>query len=137
MFWSILKVIAFAGIRLRIAAEGTIFSEGCVAGASAILTRAQGGAFPAEFTWPMSRRENTQHREFLLPPRGAGTHADRHQQCSNGFDLSVWREPGTLWRWPVARSRSCGAAGLAKVFPVLQWISRPYHRLNWSMLMVS
>jgi len=88
-------VIAFAGIWSRIAAEGAIFSKGRVAGASATLTRAQGGASPAEFTRPMShRRENTQQREFSLPPRGTGTHADRHQQCSNAFDLSVWREPG-------------------------------------------
>ena len=88
-------MIAFAGIRSRIAAEGAIFSEGRVAGASATLTRAQGGASPAEFTRPMShRRENTQQREFSLPRRGTGTHADRHQPCSNAFDLSVWREPG-------------------------------------------
>jgi len=84
-------VIAFAGIRSRIAPKKTIFSKG----ASATLTRAQGGASPAEFTRPMShRRENTQQREFSLPPRGTGTHADRHQQCSNVFDLSVWCEPG-------------------------------------------
>ena len=89
-------MIAFAGIRSRIAAGGTIISEGRVAGASAILTRAQGGASPAEFTRPMSRQENTQQRKFLLPPRGTGTHADRHQQCSNAFDLSEWREPGHL-----------------------------------------
>jgi hypothetical protein len=103
-------VIAFAGIRSRIAAEGTIFSEGRVAGASATLTRAQRGASPAGFTRPMSRRENKQQREFLVPPRGTGTHADRHQQCSNAFDLSVWREPGhlvTLARCAIAELR-CG-----------------------------
>jgi hypothetical protein len=105
-------VIAFAGIRSRIAAEGAIFSEGRVAGASATLTRAQGGASPAEFIRPMShRRENTQQREFSLPPRGSGTHADRHQQCSNAFDLSVWREPGhreTPASCEVAELRRCG-----------------------------
>src|SRR5215469_13232917 len=83
MFGGILKMIAFASIRSRIA------------GASATLIRAQGRASPAEFTRPMShRRENTQQREFSPPPRGTGPHADRQQQCSNGFDLSVWREPG-------------------------------------------
>jgi hypothetical protein len=92
MFWGILKVIAFAGI--RIAAEGTVFSEGHVAGVSAILTRAQGGASPAEFTRPMSRRENTQRREFSLQPQG--TYADRRQQCSNAIDLSLPCELGHL-----------------------------------------
>jgi hypothetical protein len=81
---------------VAVAAEGAIFSRGRVADASATLTRAQGGASPEEFTRPMSHRENTQQREFLVPPRGTGTHADRHQQCSNAFDLSVWREPGHL-----------------------------------------
>jgi len=104
-------VIAFAGIRSRIAADGAIFSEGRVAGASATLTRAQGGASPAEFTGPMShRRENTQQRTFS-PPRGAGTHADRHQPCSNAFDLSLWREPGrceTLASCAIPEQRRCG-----------------------------
>lgn len=89
-------MIAFAGIRSRIAAEATIFSEGRVAGVSAILTRAQGRASPAEFTRPMSRRENTQRREFSLQPRGTGTHADRHQPCSNAMDLSLQGEFGHL-----------------------------------------
>jgi len=72
-----------------------MFSAGRVAGSSATLTRARGGASPAEFTRPMShRRENTQQRRLSLPPRGTGTPADRHQRCSNAFDLSVWREPG-------------------------------------------
>ena len=102
-------MIAFAGI--RIAAERAIFSERRVAGASATLTRAQGGASPAEFTRPMSRRENTQQPEFSLPPRRAGTHADRHQQCTNAFDLSLWREPGhpeTLTSCAIAELRRCG-----------------------------
>jgi hypothetical protein len=94
MFWGILKVIAFTGIRSRIAAEGTIFSARHGASVSATLTKAQGGASPAEFTRPMSRRENTRQQEFSLPPRGTGTYADRHQQCSCAFDLSVQREPG-------------------------------------------
>jgi hypothetical protein len=105
-------VIAFAGIRSRIAAEGAIFSEGRVAGASATLTRAQGGASPAEFTRPMShRRENTQQREFSLAPRGTGTRADRHQQCSNAVDLSVSREPGhceARASCAIAELRRCG-----------------------------
>jgi hypothetical protein len=105
-------VIAFAGIRSWIAAEGAILSEGRVAGASATLTRAQGGASPAEFTRPMSqRRENTQQREFSLPPRGTGRNADRHQQCSNAFDLSVWREHGhreTPASGAIAELRRCG-----------------------------
>jgi hypothetical protein len=86
-------VIAFAGIWSPIAAaEGAIFS-GRLAGASATLTRAQEGASPAECTRPMSHsRENIQQREFSLPPRGTGTHADLQQQCSNACDLSVWRE---------------------------------------------
>jgi hypothetical protein len=96
MFWSILKVIAFAGIRSRTAAEGTICSEWRVARASAALTRAQGGISPAEFRRPMSRRDNTQQRKSLLQPRGTGTHADRHRQCSNPVDLSAWRESGHL-----------------------------------------
>lgn len=104
-------MIAFAGNRSRIAAEGAIFSEG-LAGASATLTRAQGGASPAEFTRPMShRRENTQQQEFSLPPRGTDTHADRHQQCGNAFDLSVWREPGhreTPASCAIAELRRCG-----------------------------
>jgi hypothetical protein len=104
-------VIAFDGIRSRIAAEGAIFSERRVAGASATLTRAQGGASPAEFTRPMShRRENTQQGAFS-PPRGAGTDADRHQPCSNAFDLSVWREPGyreTPASCVIAELRCCG-----------------------------
>ena len=112
MFWSILKVIAFAGNRSRIAAEGAIFSERRVAGASATLTRVQGGASPAEFTRPMShRRENTQQREFLPPPRATGAHADRHQPCSNAFDLSVSREPGhheTPASCAIAELRRCG-----------------------------
>jgi len=91
MFWGILKVIAFASIRSRIEQKGRFFLRG----ASATLTRVQGGASPAEFTRPMShRRENTQQREFSLPPRGPGTHKGRHQQCSNAFDLSLWSEPG-------------------------------------------
>jgi hypothetical protein len=89
-------VIAFAGIRSRTAAEETIFSEWRVAGASATLTRAQGGISPAEFRRPMSRRENTQQRKFLLQPRGTGTQADRHRQCGNAFDLSAWPEYGHL-----------------------------------------
>jgi hypothetical protein len=97
-------VIAFAGIRSRIAAEGA--SEGRVAGASATLTRAQGGASPAEFTRPMShRRENTPQRAFSPP------HADRYQECSNAFDLSLWREPGrreTLASCAIAEQRRCG-----------------------------
>jgi len=104
-------VIAFAGIRSRIAAKRTIFSEGRVEGASATLTRAQGGASPAEITRPMSRRENTQQREFSLPPRATGTHADRHQQCTNAFDLSMWREPGhpeAPARCAIAELRRCG-----------------------------
>ena len=104
-------MIAFAGIRSWIAAEGAILSEGRVAGASATLTRAQGGASPAEFTRPMSqRRENTQQREFSLPPRGTGRNADRHQQCSNAFDLSLWREPGlceTLASCAIPEQRRC------------------------------
>ncbi len=96
MFGSILKVIAFAGIRSRIAAEGMSFSEGRVVGASATLTRALGGPSPAAFTRPMSHREITQQREVLVSPRGTGRQADRHQQCSNAFDLSGWREPGHL-----------------------------------------
>jgi hypothetical protein len=87
-------VIAFAGTQSRTAAEGTIFSEWRVAGASAALTRAPGGISPAEFRRPMSRRENTQQRGFLLQPRGTGTHADRHRQCSNALDLSAWCESG-------------------------------------------
>ena len=91
MFWGILKVIAFASIRSRIEQKGRFFLRG----ASATLTRVQGGASPAEFTRPMShRRENTQQREFSLPPRGPGTHKGCYQQCSNAFDLSLWREPG-------------------------------------------
>jgi hypothetical protein len=86
-------VITFAGIRSRIAAEGIIVSARRVAGVYAILKRAQGGASPAEFIRPMSRRKNTQQRKFSLPPRGTGTHADRHQQCSNTCDLSLQREP--------------------------------------------
>jgi hypothetical protein len=106
-------VIAFAGIRSRIAAaEAAIVSEGRVAGASATLIRAQVRASPAEFTLPMShRRENTQQREFLPPPRGTGTHADRQQQCGNGFDLSLWREPGhreTPSSCAIAKLRRCG-----------------------------
>jgi hypothetical protein len=104
-------VIAFAGIRSRIAAEGAISSEGRIAGASATLTRGQGGASAAEFIRPMSHhRENTQQRAFS-PPRGAGTHADRHQQCSNALDLSLWREPGrheTPASCAIAELRSCG-----------------------------
>ena len=65
MFWGILKVIAFAGIRSPVAAEGAM----------------------------SHRRENTQQRRLSLPPRGTGTQGDRHQQCSNAFDLSVWCEP--------------------------------------------
>src|SRR5215469_15376839 len=111
-FGSILKVMAFAGIPSRIAAEGTLFSEGRVAGASATLTRAQGGASPAEFTGPMSPRlGNTQQREFSLPPRETGTHADHQQQCSNAFDLSVWREPShceTPASCAMAELRRCG-----------------------------
>jgi hypothetical protein len=103
-------VIAFAGIRSRIAAEGAIFSEGRAAGAD--LTRAQEGASPAEFTRPMShRRENTQQRKFSLSPRGTGTHADRHQPCSNALDLSVRREPGhreTPASCAIAELRCCG-----------------------------
>lgn len=103
-------MIAFAGI--RIAAERAIFSERRVAGASATLTRAQGGASPAQFTRPMShRRENTQQREFSMPPRGTGTHADRHQQCSTAFDLSVWRESGhpeAPASCAIAELRRCG-----------------------------
>ena len=99
-------MIAFVDIR-----EGAIFSEGRVAGASATLRRAQGGAPPTEFTRPMyHRRENTQQRAFS-PPRAAGTHADRHQQCRNAFDLSVWREPGhrdTLASCAIAELRRCG-----------------------------
>ena len=98
-------MVAFAGIRSRIAA-GTIFSEGRVAGVSAILTRAQGGASPAEFTRPMSRRENTQRREFSLQPREAGTHPDRHQHSSNAIDLSLQREFGHL-----GMPASCAIAG--------------------------
>ena len=104
-------MIAFAGIRSRIAPKGTIFSERHFEGASATLTRAQGGASPAEITRPMSRRENTQQQEFSLPPRKTGTHADRHQQCSNAFDLSLWREPGrreTLASCAIAEQRRCG-----------------------------
>ena len=104
-------MIAFAGSRSRIAPKGTIFSEGRVEGASATLTRAQGGASPAEFTRPMShRRENTQQRASL-PPRRAGTHADRHQPSSNAFDLSLWREPGhpeTPASCAIAELRCCG-----------------------------
>ena len=104
-------MIAFAGIRSRIAAAaGAIFSEGRVASASAILTRAQGGASPAKFTRPMShRRENTQQREFTQP-RGTGTHADCHQPC-NALDLSVWGETGhheTPSSCTVAELRRCG-----------------------------
>jgi hypothetical protein len=114
MFWSILKVIAFAGIRSRIAAEGAIFSEGRVAGAAATLTRAQGGVSPAEFTRPMShRRENTQQAKFSLPRRGTGTQADRHQPCNRAFDLSVWREPGpseTPASCVIAELRRCGTS---------------------------
>ena len=104
-------MIAFAGIRSRIAPKGTIFSEGRVEGASATLTRAQGGASPAEITRPMSRRENTQQQEFSLPPRRTGTQADRHQPCSNAFDLSLWREPGrceTLASCAIPEQRRCG-----------------------------
>lgn len=103
-------MIAFASNRSRIAAEGAIFSEGRVAGASAILIRAQRRASsPAELTRPMShRRENTQQRE-LSPPRGTGTHADRHPQCGNAVDLSVWREPGCR-----ERPASCAAAELRR-----------------------
>ena len=104
-------MIAFAGIRSRIAPKGTIFSEGRVEGASATLTRAQGGASPAEITRPMSRRENTQQQEFSLPPRRTGKHADRHQQCTNALDLSLWREPGqpeTPASCAIAELRRCG-----------------------------
>ena len=104
-------MIAFAGIRSRIAADGAIFSEGRVAGASVTLTRAQGGASPAEITRPMSRRENTQQQEFSLPPRRTGKHADRHQQCTNALDLSLWREPGqpeTPASCAIAELRRCG-----------------------------
>ena len=111
MFWGILKVITFASIRSRIAAEGAIFFDGRVAGASATLTRVQGWASPKEFTRPMSqRRENTQQREFS-PPRGTGAHTDRHQSCSNAFDLSVWREPShceTPASCAMAELRRCG-----------------------------
>ena len=110
MFWSILKLIAFAGIWSRTAAEGTIFSEWRVAGASAALTRAPGEISPAEFRRPMSRRENAQQRKFLPQSRGIGTHADRHWQCSNAFDLSAWRESGhfmTLASGAIAELR-CG-----------------------------
>ena len=104
-------MIAFAGIRSRIAPKGTIFSEGRVEGASATLTRTQGGASPAEITRPMSRRENTQQQEFSLPPRRTGKHADRHQQCTNAIDLSLWREPGqpeTPASCAIAELRRCG-----------------------------
>ena len=104
-------MIAFAGSRSRIAPKGTIFSEGRVEGASATLTRAQGGASPAEITRPMSRRENTQQQEFSLPPRRTGKHADRHQQCTNALDLSLWREPGhpeTPASCAIAELRCCG-----------------------------
>jgi hypothetical protein len=104
-------VIAFAGIRSRIAPKGTIFSERHFEGASATLTRAQGGASPAEITRPMSRRENTQQQEFSLPPRKTGTHADRHQQCTNALDLSLWRElghPETPANCAIAELRRCG-----------------------------
>jgi hypothetical protein len=88
MFWSILKLIAFAGIWSRTAA--TILCRGRVRG----LDKGTGRDIPAEFRRPMSRRENTQQRKVLLQPRGTGTHADRHRQCSNAFDLSAWRESG-------------------------------------------
>lgn len=100
-------MIAFAGI--RIAAERAIFSERRVAGASATLTRAQGGASPAEFTRPMShRRENTQQREFSLPPRGTGTHAE---SSPAPLLLSLQREPGhreTPASCAIAELRRCG-----------------------------
>ena len=87
-------MIAFAGIRSRFAAEGTIFSARRIARVSATLTRAQGEASLAELTRPMSRRENTQQREFALAPRGTDAPADGYQQCCRAFDLSVQREPG-------------------------------------------
>jgi hypothetical protein len=129
-------VIAFAGIRSRIATEGAIFSEGRVAGASATLTRAQGGASAAEFTRPMShRRGNTQQR-----------HSRRREELarmrivtSSAATLSISAcgvNPAAVRRWPVTRSRSSGAAGLAKVLAVLLWSSRLHHMPNWSMLMV-
>ena len=104
-------MIAFAGIRSRIAPKGTIFSERHFEGASATLTRTQGGASPAEITRPMSRRENIQQQEFSLPPRRTGKHADRHQQCTNALDLSLWREPGqpeTPASCAIAELRRCG-----------------------------
>ena len=104
-------MIAFAGIRSRIAPKGTIFSERHFEGVSATLTRAQGGASPAEITRPMSRRENTQQQEFSLPPRRTGTHADHPQQCTNALDLSLWREPGhpeTPASCAIAELRRCG-----------------------------
>lgn len=105
-------MIAFVGIRSRIAAQEAIVPEECVAAAFATLTKAQGRASPVEFTRPMShRREHIQQREFLPPPRGTGTHADPHQQCGNGFDLSVGREPGH-WETPascaIGELRRCG-----------------------------
>jgi len=105
-------MIAFASIRSRIA------------GASATLIRAQGRASPAEFTRPMShRRENTQQREFSPPPRVTGPHADRQLQCSNGFDLSVWREPGhreTPASCAIAELRRCGTRNGLPGSPVAQ-----------------
>lgn len=69
MFGVFSKVIAFACIGLWFAAVRTI--------SDAILAQASGGASPAGFVRPMSRRQIIKRRELRLP-QGPDWHSDSH-----------------------------------------------------------
>jgi hypothetical protein len=104
-------VIAFAGIRSRIAAEGAIVSEGRVAGVSATLTSAQGGA-----------SQRSSHGRCLTAGR---IHSSRNSRCRREElarmrivtsraatpSISALREPGrreTPASCAIAEPRRCG-----------------------------